>query len=135
MSLYDKIDKALEEQNLLEMAKVGITDDSYEVYIYSHDPGNIPHFHYVDSASLGKDRKKGFHTCIRIDSAEYFHHGDKTDMLSKKQKKELVKFLQAPSRNKRYRDHWEQVLSLWNDNSSTIEIDENLPMPDYNNLK
>lgn len=29
-----------------EMARVGITDDDYEIYINTNDGGKIPHFHY-----------------------------------------------------------------------------------------
>jgi len=33
-------------KNCYEMARIGITDDGYELYINSNDHGNIPHFHY-----------------------------------------------------------------------------------------
>ena len=38
---------------LLEMARVGDMDNKLAIYIRSNDPGNIPHFHIVDQATLG----------------------------------------------------------------------------------
>lgn len=117
-------------QNLTEMARIGFTDDGFEVYINTDDGGNIPHFHY----RLKNDWDK-FHSCIKIETAEYFEHEGKESKLNFKQRKELVKFLKEQPRNKRYKTNWERILAEWNDNNSNIEIDENLEMPDYNKLK
>ena len=76
--------------NLTEMARIGFTDDMYEIYINTDDPGNIPHFHYRKANEWDK-----FHTCIKIATAEYFHHTGKEDVLNSKQRKELVKFLSS----------------------------------------
>lgn len=117
------------KKNLTEMARIGFTDDGFEVYINTDDGGNIPHFHYRTKNTWE------FHTCIRLDIAEYFHHDGKEDILNSKQRKQLVKFLKAEPRNKRYKTNWERVLADWNDNNSDIEIDENLDMPNYLDLK
>ena len=127
-NLYKEINDNLQEP-LLEMARIGFTNDSYEVYVNTDDPGDIPHFHY---------RKKGTwegHTCIRLDKPEYFQHGDKQATLNSKQKKELVNFLKSkPLKAKRFDTNWEYLINEWNANNSNIEIAEDTKMPDYNKL-
>lgn len=118
-------------KNLLEMARVGYTSDNYEVYVNTDDGGNIPHFHY----RKGNPNNYEFHTCIKLKSPEYFHHTGKEDVLNNKQLKELIKFLQSSSKNKRYSSNWEQILSLWNDNNSSETVNEEQEMPDYTKLK
>ena len=112
-----------------EMARIGFTNDNYEIYINTDDPGKTAHFHYRKAKDW-----KAFHTCIQIEKAKYFHHGNKQDVLNSKQKKELVNFLQAESKNKRFKTNWEYLVSMWNDNNSDVIIDENIEMPDYNLL-
>lgn len=130
------INEAMKNLKILdEMAyKVGITNDSYLIYVNSDDSGYIPHFHYVDETSRGKD-KKGFYTCIRIDKAEYFHHNGKEDSLNGKQLKELVEFLKQPFRRKEFNcTNWEFIRISWNDNNSKEVVDEEQEMPDYSKL-
>lgn len=119
----------LTEQDLYEMARIGFTNDSYEVYVNTDDLGSIPHFHY---------RKQGSwegHTCIRLDKAEYFLHGDKQATLNAKQKKELIMFLQSkPTRKTMYATNWEYLLDAWNTNNSNVEISTDSSMPDYTKL-
>lgn len=112
-----------------ELARVGFTDDDYEIYVNTDDTGKIPHFHYIKAHEWN-----AFHTSIRIDKAKYFHHGTKQDILNSKQKKELVNFLQAESKNKRFKTNWEYLVSIWNDNNSDTVIDENIEIPDYDPL-
>ena len=124
--------KELRESMLLEMARVGFIDDKYEVYIHTDDPGNIPHFHIWDAATRGNR----FHTCIEITSPRYFHHTGKEDVLNSSMRKELMKFLQAkPQQLKRYSTNWEVVIDMWNANNSTIQVDEDQPLPDYTKLR
>ena len=129
--------KNLQNLELLdEMAyKVGITDDSYLIYVNSDDSGYVPHFHYVDETSRGKDKKKGFHTCIRIDVPEYFKHGNKQDILNSNQLKELIEFLKQPFKRPQFNGtNWEFIRMSWNDNNSKQNVDEELKMPDYSKL-
>lgn len=114
---------------ILEMARVGFINE-YEVYIHTDDPGNIPHFHIWDVNTKGKK----FHTCIRIDEPKYFHHTGKEDVLNSGDRKDLVMFLNQQPKNKRFKTNWEYLLSMWNDNNSSVEIDEDIPMPDYTKL-
>lgn len=125
LQLYD--DNTM--KNYTEMARVGITDDDYEVYVNTNDSGKIPHFHYRKAKNWNE-----FHTCIQIQAPNYFHHGNKQDILNSKQKKELIDFLKAKPRNKRYETHWEYLVSMWNDNNSDIIIDEEILMPNYDLL-
>lgn len=112
---------------LNEMARIGYIDN-LEIYIRTDDAGMIPHFHICDTATEGRD----FHTCVRLDKPEYFHHTSKTDVLNSKQRKELVKFLQL--KNKRGISNWETVIDLWNMNNSNLSIEEDTPMPNYLNM-
>lgn len=119
--------KIIKEKELLEMARIGFTNDGYEIYIHTDDPGNVPHFHYWDSSTKGQN----FHTCIRIDEPNYFHHTGKEDVLNTKQKKELVEFLISSPKSKRYDTNWEMVVEMWNINNSDVEISTEQTMPDY----
>lgn len=120
----------LRESMLLEMARVGFIDDEYEVYIHTDDPGNIPHFHIWGAETRGQK----FHTCIRIESPEYFHHTGKEDYLNSSMRKELVKFLSSKSRNKRFSTNWEYLISMWNNNNRLINVPEDVTMSDYTKL-
>ena len=118
----------LQSKMLLEMAKVGPLNDELVIYIWTNDGGNIPHFHIVDKATMGNE----FHTCVKIMSAEYFHHTGKEDVLNSKQKKTLMNFFTMS--DKWGDNYWVIVLQEWNRNSSKIEVDRNLPTPDYTKL-
>lgn len=114
--------------------RIGFTDDGYEVFIVTDDYmlSDVPHFHY-------RKKEKGkimeFHTCIRFDKAEYYHHTRKEDILSDTQKENLMKFFQRFSGNKRYQDNWSYMLSSWNhQNCYKMVVDENLTIPDYTKL-
>lgn len=121
----------LEKQQLLtEMARVGFFSD-FEVWVHTDDPGKIPHFHVWDKNSGGGL----FHTCVKILSAEYFHHNGKEDVFNTKQKKELVEFLKAkPKKSKWHPTNWDFVLTTWNSNNSDVDVPEDLEMPDYTKL-
>lgn len=110
---------------LLEMARVGDMDSKLAIYIRSNDPGNIPHFHIVDQATMGDK----FHTCIKIETAEYFHHTGKEDILNAKQKKSLMEFF---SKSDKWGDnYWDIVLQEWNRNNSKVEVNRKLKTPNY----
>lgn len=119
----------IKEDYLNEMARVGMFN-RYEVYIRTDDPGKIPHFHIWDYATKGQQ----FHTCVRIDKPEYFHHTGKEDILNSKMKKSLVDFMTSPSKNKRFDNNWQLLIAMWNLNNSDTEVDESQVMPDYNEL-
>ena len=112
---------------LLEMAQIG-TFNKYTIIVWTNDPGNIPHFHIVDTSTRGEK----FHTCIQIEKPEYFHHTGKEDILSSKERKQLVDFL---NKNDKWGEqNWIVLLKEWERNNSNISIDINQPIPDYTNL-
>ena len=132
MKLYfDNFDNVLlREQVLLEMARIGFTDDGYEIYVHTDDPGNIPHFHYWDRKTKGDS----FHTCIKLTKPEYFHHTGKEGILNSKQRKELIKFLKEPSKVLDNLTNFETVIAMWNLNNSKNKIPLDTSMPDYTKL-
>lgn len=120
------------EHMILEMARVGyFFRDKFEVYIHTDDPGNEPHFHVRDSAT----QRNEFHTCIKIKTNEYFHHTGKEDVLNSQMRKALVEFLQKEPAKKskkiQFLTNWDKVLYEWNENNSSVEVDEDQLMPNY----
>lgn len=121
----------INEKWLAEMAKVGTIDGNYDIVVWPRDCGEIPHFHIWDSNTRGNE----FHTCIKLEKPEYFHHTGKEDVLNSKMKKELVTFLQAKSKVKKAElTNWQWLVILWNMNESKHNVDEDLIMPDYSLL-
>lgn len=126
ISLEEYIHTTDKTKMLSEMAVVGNMNNDLKLYIRMNDPGYIPHFHVVDSETDGDK----FSTCIEIRKNKYFHHTGKEDSLNSKQRKELNLFLQSNHRKRNY-TNWEYLLTLWNDNNSKIEVDEDKVQPDY----
>lgn len=118
-----------EERYLMEMANIGSIDNKLIAIIRMNDPGNIPHFHIVDKATLGRD----FHTCIKIETPEYFHHEGKEDVLNSKQRKNLNDFLK--NKNELGITNWKYLVTTWNINNSNKNIDKDIAQPDYTKLK
>ena len=131
--------KIYQSQDIYGMSRVGkiSTDgDTYEIYVNTDDSGKIPHFHFRCINEWNK-----FHSCICIESAEYFSHGSKDDKLNAKQRKELQKFMLASSSARLYDENgnrinnWQYICVLWNDNNSDVNICENIQQPNYLLLK
>ena len=116
-------------ENLTEMARIGFTDDGFEVYVNTNDGGNKPHFHYRTKSDWE------FHSCIRIDVLEYFEHEGKEGKLNSKQRKELVKFLNDISEDDDSKTNWQVLIIEWNRNNSDVKVDKDIPMPDYTKLR
>lgn len=120
-----------DERLMLEMAQIGRFDkNKLTIYVRSDDPGNIPHFHIVDTQTLGAH----FHTCVEIKTNRYFHHTGKEDVLSSKQRKELNSFLKSRYKNKGF-SNWSWVLINWNGNNSDMLVNELQDQPDYTNIE
>lgn len=117
-------------QDIEAMARVGFTSDKYEVYVNTNDGGKIPHFHYRDANDWNR-----FHTCIRIDRLEYFHHEGETDVLNSKQKRALQRFMKSKVSLNRYKDkfrnNWELICFMWDINNSDVQIDDSIQQPNY----
>lgn len=114
-----------------EIARIGYTKDSYEVYVVTDDLGTIPHFHY----RKGIYDRDLFHTCIKMENAEYFHHDGNEDVLSKEQQRELIEFLNSKPLKANYDTNWQFLISMWNVNNPNTEIIGNQAMPNYESLK
>ena len=122
------------------MARVGFIqtkkgdESNLEVYVNTDDGGNIPHFHIRDTNDWSK-----FHSCIRLDEAEYFLHEGKEATLNSKQRKLLQQFMTSSVTNSRYKskfeNNWELACFLWDINNSNEETDEFVKQPDYTKLK
>ena len=125
--------KILRNQDIEVMARVGFTSDSYEVYVNTDDGGKIPHFHY----RLKNDWRK-FHTCIKIEAPEYFHHTGKESVLNSKQISSLICFLKSPvslsQYSEKFSNNFELIIFLWNINNSDVIVDLETKIPDYYNL-
>lgn len=102
--------------------------------------GDIPHFHlYSFDAKLGSKpsgkrikKTSGIHTCIRLNSAEYFPHPGKEDKLNSKQARELDKLLRSDYEGDML---WKVMSKYWNNLPHTnIKVDLE-KMPDYRNLE
>lgn len=113
----------------MEMANIGSIDNKLVAIIRMNDPGNIPHFHIVDKATLGRD----FHICIKIEAPEYFHHEGKEDVLNNKQRKNLNDFLK--NKNELGVTNWKYLVTTWNINNSNKNVDKDITQPDYTKLK
>ena len=117
------------DKMLLEMATIGNMDNTLCIIIRMNDAGNIPHFHIMDRSTLGSK----FHTCIKIETPEYFHHTGKEDILNSKQRKSLVDFLKNTFDEDT--SNWEYLIMTWNANNSNKKLSKKMPMPDYTNIK
>lgn len=105
-------------KELAKISQVG-TFDKYTIIVEINEIANIPHFHIVGNK---------FHTCIKIEKAEYLHHSEK-DVLNHKEKKELMKFLN--SNDKWGEQNWVVLLKEWERNNPNTSIDIKQPIPDY----
>jgi hypothetical protein len=124
--------KRLLNQDVYGMARVGFIDE-YEIYVNTDDGGAIPHFHYRLENEWDK-----FHTCICIETSEYFHHNNKQNILNSKQKKSLDQFMKSAVQISKYADkfsnNWQLVCFLWDLNNSNVEISKKAKQPDYTKL-
>ncbi len=108
----------LEEQ--ATMGTIGIL----KIAVYDNE-GPIPHIHVYNNSV-------NFHTCIRLDKAEYFKHGSRKDTLTRRDKKELIKWFNE-LHPKFDCNNWDFCVAQW-DRSTQYPMDENIVMPDYNLL-
>lgn len=123
------------EQHLCEMARVGFADDLI-VWVWTDDPGYVPHVHVVDRATKGRN----LDVCVRLDRVAYFSHGNHDDKFSAAQRKAFNEFMHLTPRNGLTGTNYEYAVALWNDNNSSVTVslsrdDEgNVFIPDYSTL-
>lgn len=129
ISLKEHINLQFDDHSINEMAQIGIMDNKFVIVVWTNDHGNIPHFHIMDKATRGSE----FHTCVKIESPEYFEHTGKEDKLNSKQRKALVDFFNDT--DKWGENNWIVLLKEWERNNSNYEIGLDIKMPDYTKLK
>lgn len=123
------------ESHLDEMARVGKTDELI-VWVWTDDPGYIPHVHIIDADTKGKR----LNACIRLDKSAYFKHGNHTGTLNSAQRKEFNELMHAKPRNGKFANNYEYACVLWNDNNSSVELEVpmdvngNVIVPDYRDI-
>lgn len=113
---------------LLEMAEVG-RFDIYKISIYGGE-GPIPHFHfYIDDPNKGG--------CIRLDKPEYFIHGNHTEKLNSKGRKNLIEWIKAPHKSfgKYGLTNWQVICIYWDDNNPNYLFNKDAEIPDYTLLR
>ena len=121
---------------LNEIARVGYINGELEVYVWTDDPGNIPHVHIRDTNSKGMN----FETCVKLDTNEYFLHGKHKDKFNAKQKKEFAEFMEAKPLKGPYKTNYELAVSMWELNNSNTEVNikkdvlGNIIIPDYRKI-
>lgn len=132
--------KILYKEPLYEMARVGFISSgnkqiTFDVFVRTDDPGNVPHVHI-------QSKNKKFKTCIRLDTNQYFLHGEWRDTFNTKQCKLFNNFMRS------YKDTslgfnitiYEYAVAMWNDNNSkrklsiTNDKDNNIIIPDYSSI-
>ena len=129
--LDERMDTIPEEDMLFEMAAIGDLDGQHSVWIRSRDGGQIPHFHVVDSRTIGKK----FNSAIFITDNRYFTHGQAKDVLSEKMRKKLMVFLRQADEDGE--SNWEYLVKTWNKNNSSTKVPNETKrnMPDYTEIK
>lgn len=122
--------------NLNEMARVGYIGGEFEVYVWTDDPGHVPHVHVRDTNSRGEN----FETCVQLTKNSYFLHGFYRDKFNAKARKAFAEFMEAPCHNKRYDTNYEYAVDMWNDNNSSEIVqlhqddDGNIIIPNYRTI-
>lgn len=116
------------EETLLEMAQVGVVDDTIIIKVYGGE-GPIPHFHFYETQS----RRAG---CLKILEASYFAHGNYLDDLKRDEKQELLRWLQKLNSSYKRRGlsvtNWQSICLLWDQNNPQYKLkNPNPPIPDY----
>lgn len=139
-----EFDKAMREERtdedvyqLNEMAQIGLFDQ-YLLYVYGEAKhssaygreGPVAHFHLLK----GNPDSPRWETCIKLSSAEYFHHDGKEGILNSKQKKQLIEFLNTANEDLPQITNWQSVVVAWNQNNPRWRIDRDTPLPDYSLL-
>jgi len=120
----------MQTQKHNERACIGyINEQEYEVFVNTDDEGYIPHFHIRSNDK----HVKWFETSIRYDSPQYFFHEGKEEYLDSQEREMLNDFFKQKVKSKKFREftNWQLAIFEWNKNNSKMQLDEDLPIPDY----
>ena len=133
MNLKEIVDKVLTEE------RNGNDFLEFNVQLGESEGENIPHFH-LDNGEIGKKKKK---TAIRLDMPFYFLHGDKTYILSSKEKKLFVLWIKSKPKKivkgneqdgELPQNNWENLRNMWNNYYPQAKINCS-DMPNYSLLE
>ena len=133
------IDILQDDKIMMRIGRVCSVGMDLEILYFLDDSAPIPHFHVVDKLTLGRK----FHTCIKIESPEYyhyiieqyeyFHHDGHEQILSAAQCKLLINALNRTEHFDKI-SNWRYLIKAWNINNPEHEVDIHTPMPDYTKL-
>ncbi len=111
------------------MARIGYAGE-YEVFINTDDPGSIPHVHVRD-----KNNWKRFHCCVKLETAEYFPHGNKVSEFNSQERKLFAEFMESLISKRKFNGTvWDYCTLEWDANNSKYEISDDVERPDYRKL-
>lgn len=124
-----------------DMARIGwLEPQKIDVYVYTDDPGQIPHIH-IRTYRKGLQQKKGdIDCCVMLEEARYFNHGSQQDELNSSLRKKLNDFMHSIDSEDNI-TFYELACKEWNRNNSDVRVkvkkDEegNVIIPDYTTIK
>lgn len=124
-----------------DMARIGwLEPQKIDVYVYTDDPGQIPHIH-IRTYRKGSQLKKGdIDCCVMLEEARYFNHGSHQDELNPSLGKKLNDFMHSIDEDDGI-TYYELACKEWNRNNSDVRVrvkkDEegNVTIPDYTTIK
>ena len=100
----------------------------YDIYVYTNDYSDTPHFHVLDNRDPNKQHCVA---CIEICYARYFDYLDGQHKFTEPEIFAMMAVLQSPfGRGKVTK--WEYLVHTWNANNYSYI--EDMKMPDYTNL-
>ena len=101
----------------------------YDIYVYTNDYSDVPHFHILDA----RNRDKRYCVCcVEITEPRYFDYLDGQHKLTEPEIFAMMEMLQSPHFGRAWMTKWEYLVYTWNvNNYSHIE---DMKMPDYTNL-
>ena len=119
----------IEGEGIPDCSRIGYTEDGFEVFVGTDDPGPVPHFHY-------RNADRSVNTSIQILEAAYYFLGKYRGVLDEGQRRNLQKFMCAQVPLSYPCTNWEYTAFEWNmNNPSDVRIDRaQARQPDYSDL-
>ena len=106
-----------EEKNIVK-------HNGYQIYVYGKE-GATPHFHFI----RGSYPNPEWNSCIKIEKAEYFLHGNCDHVLIRKEKTILMELLKMKNKDPEVNgSNWDKIIDEWN---ATAEMKNYKKLP-YN---
>lgn len=112
--------------DLSEISVIGHFSKLY-IAIFTDDVCHIPHFHIFNNQDPALTTVDA---AIKLETAEYLKHNGDSSIISSKQIKQLIEFLQTEIKSGLA--YWQQLIITWNLNNPNYSIPFDMPMPDYN---